>query len=159
MNQGNRAAAPTERPGLWWLGVLVVGALLGGLALLLPGRALGAWIMVWGFVPGVAGTILAAAWLFTDHTFWRWNENLLLASPLTFAWMWVGWRLLLAKGVSIRVLQLARILAGLAGAAVLLKVLPGAQGNLELLALLAPIHLGLWLSVRRLGRPEADAGG
>ncbi len=155
LSQGSRAAGPTQRPGFWWLGVLLVGGLLGGLALLLPGRLLGAWAIFWGLVPGILGTILALAWAFTDHTFWRWNENLLIASPLTFSWIWVGWRLLLARGLTPAALRVTQVMVGLAGVAVALKVLPGAQGNLEMLALMVPIHVGLWLAIRRLSPPAA----
>ena len=153
LSQGSREPGPTSRPRFWWVGVLLVGAVLGGLTLLLPGRLVGAWAMFWGFLPGILGTILTLAWAFTDHTFWRWNENLLIASPLTFSWMWVGWKLLLARELTPRAIQVTQVMVGMAGLAVILKVLPGAQGNLEMLALLVPIHVGLWLAIRRMAPP------
>ncbi len=45
----------------------------------------GLWVSVYGFIIGLPGSILLFMATLTDHTVTYYNENLLLANPLTFA--------------------------------------------------------------------------
>lgn len=77
-----------ERRGL----LLLIGMAAAATAILLGAAArggaripriiLGASIAIVGGVLGILGTVLAAAWLFTDYSFARHNANLLLINPL-----------------------------------------------------------------------------
>ncbi len=105
----------------------------------------------WGLVGGILGSLLAFLWLFTDHEAAARNENLLLLHPLLLGLAvllpalahgrpWgVRWAFALAAGV-----------LALSILALLLKVLPGAQANAEILALVLPVHLAFAWSAYRL---------
>jgi hypothetical protein len=96
---------------------------------------------------------------FTDHSVMRRNENLFLWSPLTLALVPLG--LMLAWGsprAPPALRWICTALAALTGLGVLLKALPVFdQANWNLIALLAPMTLGLaaiqWLARRRPARP------
>jgi uncharacterized protein DUF4105 len=105
----------------------------------------------WGLVAGGAGLVLTCLWAFTDHMVAYRNENLFQASlfllPLGIV--------LPAARTSARAHRLGLTLGTLAAAAsilgVVLQVLPGLdQQNGEVLALLAPINIGLGWGVQRL---------
>jgi hypothetical protein len=107
----------------------------------------------------VLGTGLFVMGAFTDHSVTHRNENLFLWNPLTLALLPLG--LMLAWG-SRRAAPALRwtctALAALTGLGVLLKALPVFdQANWNLIALLAPMTLGLaaiqWLARRRPARP------
>ncbi|MDT8437440.1 MAG: DUF4105 domain-containing protein [Wenzhouxiangellaceae bacterium] len=98
-------------------------------------------VRLWLILSSAAGLLLAFFWLATDHqTAWR-NENLLLLNPLLIAlWRFGGGRL--------KRIAAALIAAGL-GLALLLKFLPGAQWNYELLLWLVPAQ-AIVLSIKQL---------
>jgi hypothetical protein len=101
-------------------------------------------------VCGIAGLILAALWVFTQHWSGWHNENLLLLNPLCLLLLpqWV--RLARRDQVPSRsALRLAAIVAGVSAAALLLRLIPGCyQDNLAWIALLLPPHAALLLSLR-----------
>ena len=108
LQEGAGFAVEAAQP-VWWPIALGIGLLIGGIAAFLSrrfrreggqARLLGALVVLWGGVVGLAGTLLFAAWIFTDHTFWRWNENLLVASPLTLGWIVIGLRFLRGRALS-----------------------------------------------------------
>ena len=112
---------------------------------------------LWSLVVGLAGVFLLTAWLFTDHTFWYRNENLLQASPLSLLLA-----LLLLVGHFRRGAPtpwLGRVALGVLGLSVLglvLQALPGFdQVNGEIIALALPVHAAVaWLALQ-LGRARA----
>jgi len=90
---------------------------------------------LWLICSSLAGLLLAFLWLTTDHqAAWR-NENLLLLNPLLIVLF--GFR-----GGRLERVAAALVAAGL-GLALLLKFLPGAQWNYELLLWLVPAQLAL----------------
>ncbi|MEJ2540594.1 MAG: DUF4105 domain-containing protein [Gemmatimonadota bacterium] len=118
-------------------------------------RALGLWMVAWGGVLGSIGMILAVAWLFTDHVFWRWNENLLMANPVLLAVPFLALPLLAGREPPRRLLDLLRWVSWIALAAVALKLVPGifVQQNWGIVAALVPSHL---MMARVLPLPTAD---
>ncbi len=149
MVEGGRYPLMTEPPRWWpWaLGLSII--LVSNIAFMLlparpPGslgpRIAGLSMAGFGVVVGLAGTILAAAWLFTDHTFWRGNENLLYASPLTLLWIGPGLQLLRGKEVGRRGLRAVTVVGLLATLGLLLKLLPSGQETLSTALLLAPVQ-------------------
>lgn len=157
--RGPEPQAPASRvvPGLA-LGLL----LAGGMALLVraasaeAGWALRAFAVagtVWSGVAGLVGTVLLLAWFFTDHDFWRWNENLLVLNPLLLVLPFLLLPALLGRRPGPGLPALAGLVAagGVLDAA--WKLLPGLQqGNGEVLALALPIHLVLLWGALRLQR-------
>ncbi len=147
-----------KQPPDWRLPFLLIGLGLAALLVLLNRlRAnLAARIgfatlaTAWSLTCGVCGLILAAAWAVTQHwAIWH-NENLLLTNPLCLLLLptWIlsarrqWWPSLWAH-------RLNWLIAGLALAAVLLRLLPGCyQGNLPWILLVLPPHLALLHSSR-----------
>jgi hypothetical protein len=141
-------------PPKWTPWYLLIGALLGGLALGLGRKgtesrgARTGFMMLgtfWYLVMGFGGLILLGLWGFTDHLVTRHNENVLqlnlLALPLVVL-LPVGLR---RGGYWGRAaLRGSLLVAGVALAGLVLKVLPAfAQVNLEIIALVLPVYLGL----------------
>lgn len=95
---GFAAEAPPARTApAWALGALGA-SLLGGLGWLAPRRRTarivgGALVGLWGLVLGVLGTALSVLWAASGWWGWSPNHNLLLASPASWAlvWLGVGW--------------------------------------------------------------------
>jgi hypothetical protein len=108
---------------------------------------------------GIGGIILLGLWGFTDHLVARNNENVLqlsiLALPLVF---------LLPMGLrrggnwGRAALRVSVLVTAVSFAGLLLKVLPGfRQVNLEIIALVLPVHLGLAAGLflqLRMGSPD-----
>jgi hypothetical protein len=106
-------------------------------------------IGVWAFLTGLLGVVLLLGWAITEHTFWRYNENLLLLNPLSLFLMVLAplslWRPARTRAAAI----CAVIIAMLSAAGLILKGLPWFdQQNLAMIALLLPPHFaiayGLW---------------
>ncbi|MGW8266245.1 MAG: lipoprotein N-acyltransferase Lnb domain-containing protein [Longimicrobiales bacterium] len=154
--ESTRAPEP-EGPPFAFPWFLLVGLIWGGGILVLSrkGRRLG---MVgrlsllglaggWTLLAGVSGSLLLAAWLFTDHSFWYRNLNLLqlnpLFLPLPIAFLLFSFRASFPRWAR----DLATFLGVLAGVGVVVSVLPGIrQANAEILALTAPLNAALVLS-------------
>ncbi len=149
------------QPPDWRLPFLLAGlgfaALLLLLAALRQRRAarLGFAVLAaaWSLLCGVCGLLLLAIWFLTQHWAGWHNQNLLLLDPLCLL-------LLPAAVLSVRAgwkpgprtLGLAWLIAGLAAASLLLRLVPGCyQANLPWILLLLPPHLALLhgLSQRR----------
>ena len=99
-------------------------------------------------VSGLLGAAILFAWLFTKHTFWALNENLLIVNPLS---IWLAplavlsatrerWR----RPAAI----LGAIIAACSAVALMLKGLPDSQQNIAVIALMLPLNFaiafGLW---------------
>jgi len=119
-------------------------------------RLFGGAVILWSLLGGLLGTILALAWAFTDHDFWRWNENLLQLNPLSLVAVVAGLPLLVGRPPG-RVLRRVLVAVAWVGAgALLLKLLPGlGQGNWEVVATALPLHLAAAWGVARLGEPAS----
>ncbi len=154
--KADRFEPPAQVPNYFpWL--LLLGAALGAVGLLLslwhrrkpPARLprvfFGLWNALLGLVFGLPGLVLFLMWTFTDHTVtWR-NENLLLASPVTFFALPFGLAVAFGRrwaGHALRSTWL--LLAGTSVLGVLLKLLPMFdQDNWRLIALLLPVNLAM----------------
>jgi len=167
---GGRPPTPDKPPS--WMGWFLVAGALGGLLMALPawtspqgargGLGRGAAVLAagWSLVAGMAGLLLLLAWLFTDHTFWFRNENLLQTSPLS---------LLLVPALAASALGrplprwgsvVAGGVLGLSLLGFLAQALPGLdQVNGEIIAFALPMHLAVaWLALhaRRHGSAAAS---
>jgi len=155
-----------------WIVALLIGLAVGGSFALLARRvaregearmaraALAIAGGTWGVLIGLLGLILFSLWVFTDHTFAHWNENLLQASPLA---------LLLAVALPAAALgrrpgaarfaaALALVLAALSVIGLVAQLLPALdQANGVVLALLVPAHLGVAWAAWRLRTATAPA--
>ena len=145
---------PPSTPPHWFLGYLVIGLLLGSGLWWLGSHAAGnGWqgkgfvllAVLWTFITGVSGGMLAFFWAFTDHAVAYSNENLfqanLLAVPLIVLIPALkrkaDWAQRPAVGLAVLI-----ALVSLLG--VFVKILPAFyQDNVELLALAVPANLGL----------------
>jgi hypothetical protein len=127
---------PTSEPSVTWYRYLLLGLFVVGVAWL-SGRLMPpAWLeglcYAWLLIGGVNGLGLAFLWLFTDHTAASVNVNLLLFNPV----------FLLAL---VPVLNRfgAVLLAGGVIVNFVLLLFPQHQFNVDVLALLAPLNLGV----------------
>ena len=155
----DRPAAP-EAPPNFLPFFLAFGVIIGSAIAVLGRAAVSGGIaarfgfavvaLVWTTVSGIFGTIITALWLFTNHTWTYWNENVLQANPLL---------LILAPLVVLAVFGRAkRITAGIATAAatfamigLLIQVFPlFDQYNGAIIALTAPANCGLAIGCRWL---------
>jgi hypothetical protein len=157
----SETAPPTRAPRLLLLGMVIGGVMAGAGGLARRERAPGRerssagrrsaarWVLTtlgvaWALLTGVLGAVLLALWTLTDHEFaWR-NENLLQANPLALALVVliplavIGGR---RRGAA---RSAAWVLAALSVVGLLVHPLPlTPQGNLPVIALALPIHLGL----------------
>jgi hypothetical protein len=158
--EGGRFPEPA-RPADWTFGYLGAGGALG-LVLAGLGRhartarsgsdaARGGFLALgtlWALLAGVVGLLLAWLWAFSTHTAAHRNENLLLFNVLALALAVVLPSAVRARAWAIQpARRLALALAALAALNLLLKLLPGDQGNLELIAFALPAHAGLALGL------------
>ena len=113
----------------------------------------------WYLVMGCGGLILLGLWGFTDHLVTRQNENVLqfnlLALPLV---------VLLPMGMRRRgrwfqaAIRAALLVTALALLGLAVKVLPWfGQVNLEIIALVVPVYLGLLGGLLLLGKGPGSA--
>lgn len=128
--------SPADAPASTWFRYLLLGFLVTGLAWLsgkfMPPVWLEGLSLAWVLNAAIIGFGLAALWLLTDHEVTRPNANLLLFNPL----------LLLALLPLFRRMG-AMLLVGGTAVACLLLLLPQHQYNLDVLALVAPVHLAV----------------
>lgn len=160
-----RVADEPERAPTWWPWYLLVG-LLGGAAFVFLGRraaggsaparlAFAGFGGLWGAVAGLAGLILVAV-LFTDHQFMIWNENLFLLSPLSLALTPLAPLAVVRPSARIWAARTAGAVVVLAVIGLVIGLMPFAvQENAFEIALVLPLHIGLWLGVSALGASAA----
>lgn len=133
----------------WALAGVVIGAGFAWLGRRRP-RVLAALALPLWTLAGLVGALLLFIWLGTEHRFGWANHNLLLFSPLAWLLLPGAWRLLRGRRAGrLFELVLAALLASALVAMFLhwLPVLP--QRNTHWIALLLPIHAGLWLGLSR----------
>jgi hypothetical protein len=157
-----RTAAPGRVAIYGAIGV-VIGLLLLGLSQLSGSRAglalFSVFALVWSFVVGTAGVLIAGLWAFSEHVITFGNENVLQSNVLSL--VLAGLLMMVAAG---RALRPARSLAALVALLALLgfamQALPMFdQVNGTLLALTLPAHTGLALALHRVVRRRAVAAG
>ena len=162
-----RVILPSDRPpepesppfALPWF--LLAGLLWGGGILLMAWRldherwasrlALGSAAGASALLAALAGTLLLAAWSLTDHEFWYGNWNLFQANPLLLLLV-VPFGAFVVRGRFPRWgRRIATVLVGLSMAGAVAQLIPGVgQEGFEMLALLLPMNLSLWLVSTRL---------
>ena len=139
----------------WWQW-LIGGAVLGLLLYWIAKRAPTAFGIIatlsWQSF-AILGGVLVYLWFFTVHDFaWR-NQNLWLLNPLALACIWFYWRAPGSK-FNARALQvsvtLVNLVLPLTGMFVYWLMMGRGQSNAHWIALLLPIHLGLFFGVRHL---------
>lgn len=159
--ESNREPVPAM-PALLWPATLLVGILLGGVPVLMttwrrrsPGRRapqtlLGLHAMFVGTVYGLPALVLFLLAAFTEHTVTYWNENLLLANPLTTLALPLGAVILAGKPAGIRILGWTAAALSAAGLLLLvLKLLPAFdQANSLAITLILPVSLGMLVGCR-----------
>ncbi|HEY8164655.1 MAG TPA: DUF4105 domain-containing protein [Gemmatimonadaceae bacterium] len=167
------ASPPNDLPVYFAIGVAVAAILaaLGGVAARRPSpRAFAIAAGTWTLVIGIAGTGLAALWLFTQHVYSYHNENLLQSNPLTLV---LAFALFASAGTTsvankaqtgTRTRTLAFVVAGLSVLGFLIQVLPSFyQVNGEIIALMLPANVVIALVLfRRWGQkllPDAGERG
>ncbi|MFC7301281.1 DUF4105 domain-containing protein [Cognatiluteimonas weifangensis] len=146
------APEPAEAPRPWWpwaLAGLALAAAVLWLGALHP-RRLAAIALPFWLLGGLLGALMLFLWLGTAHRAGWGNENLLLFSPLCLLLLPGGWRLArgrdggrLFRGV------LSTVTLGAAGALLLKWILLFSQANQPWIALLLPLHLALYVRLRR----------
>lgn len=114
---------------------------------------------LWTLLAGVAGIAVTWLSLLSSHRAAHQNENLLLFNLVVLA---LAVMLPLAIRTGKGALRIARrtalVVAALAALGLLLKPVPGFdQKNLELIALVLPAHLGLWLGLFRLRQSGSES--
>jgi hypothetical protein len=155
--ESQRPPAPSETPqAIHWF--LLAALLWGGPLTALARRGEGgSWLRRlpvavlgggWVLVAAISGTLLLAAWAFTDHFFWYRNMNLLQVSPL-FLPLPVAFLIYLVRGSFPRWgRDMIASLAVISLVGWLMELVPVlAQKNGEILAFTIPMNLLLWLTV------------
>ena len=152
-----------------WPAFLMLGSVLG-VAMTLLGRAASvkhrarlalrfigsAWLLT----AGALGVLLVALWALTDQHWAYGNENLLQLNPLLL----LGAPMLWVTQQKIRYLRWCMLsLAMVSVLGVVLKITPNLyQANESLIALMAPVHVGLacgfWRMGSQAGSPTRDGG-
>jgi len=110
-------------------------------------------VVIWAFLTGILGAAILFAWMFTKHTFWAANENLLLVNPLS-VWL-VPLAIMSARNKRwARPAAIAAVIVALCSAlALVLSGVPGAgQVNGAVLALTLPVNFAIaFILWRRTG--------
>lgn len=146
------AAEPADEPRMLWPW-LVAGAVLA-VVLANAGRRrprpVAAAALAFWTVGGVLGVLMLFIWLGTTHVFGWTNHNLLLLHPLLWLMLPGAWRILRGREPGRLFGMMLALAATLALAAFVLSWLPlRPQANGQWIALLLPVHLGLWAGLRR----------
>ncbi|MCM2335468.1 MAG: DUF4105 domain-containing protein [Pseudomonas sp.] len=140
--------APRQWP-LWGLWGLAIGTAVAVAGSRRP-RVVATLALPFWTLCGVLGGLMLFLWFGTEHRFAWANHNLWLASPLAWALLPGGWRIARGRAAG----RVFHVLLGTVAALALigmfahwLPVLP--QRNAHWIALLVPIHAGLWAALRR----------
>ncbi len=150
-------------------GYLAISAILlatGALLWILPigaGRKTAALVLAvtWSTIAGIAGTLLAFLWGFTDHVYSYRNENLLQLNPISLVLAVLLVRLIWKrrKGVDVSAgsqgdaYRVAAVVAAASFAGFVLQILPGFdQVNAIVIALALPLHAGTLALIVALDR-------
>ncbi len=139
------AAEPREQQRRWWpwllVGLAVAGALLAARR---QRRAVAAFALPFWLFCGVAGTLLAYLWGFSEHQAAWANRNLLLLNPLMLLLVPGAWSVLRGRSPGRWFTRLLAAVIVLAVASLPLHWLSlQAQFNTQWIVLLLPIHLAL----------------
>lgn len=156
------AASPSGETLSFFLTACLLFAIITGLAQAANARR-GWWqpaflivTAIWSLIIGVAGTALIALWTLTNHVYSYSNENVLQATPLSLVlavMILTQFRLRRRPGVNssfVRrsTLRLAWLIVALSAIGFAMKIIPSFyQENLEIIALLLPVHLGVALAL------------
>lgn len=148
------APEPQEQPFRWplWLATGIALAIAASLLGRRAPRVLTVVALPFWLAAGALGTLMLFIWFGTAHRFGWANHNLWLLNPLAWTLLPGAWRVLRgrAPGRWFKQVLLAAVVLGVIGTfAHWLAVLP--QQNSHWLALLLPLHIGLWLGLRRTG--------
>ncbi len=154
-----------------YLAIAAVVFALGALLWILPvgsGRKTGALVLavIWSSVAGIAGTLLAFLWGFTDHLYSYRNENLFQLNPVSLLLAVLLVRLIWKrrKGVDASAgsrknsYRVALVVAAASLAGFVLQILPGLnQVNAAVIALALPLHAGTLALILALDRKPREA--
>ncbi len=163
-----RLPAPSELPPDPFWPFLAAGMILGALLFGFLSRAnahrYGRFLaskvagLFWLFT-ALAGCVLLALWMLTDHVFAYRNENLFLLNPLAIGLLPAAWSLQRGRCPGPAQSLLLLVVVALAVIGFMLKGLPvSTQQNAHWVALFLPIHLGLGLAVlKRRGHSPKTA--
>jgi uncharacterized protein DUF4105 len=158
LNEGGRWPVP-DRPSSWILRYAIIGLLVGGLfARLGRTRVFLPLATLWALLAGLGGALLTYLAGFSYHIAAHRNENLLLLNLFSLALAVLLPAALRGRSWALRpARRLALLSVSLAGLALLLKLLPWfPQHNFEVIALVLPIHAGLWLGLEQaVGKSES----
>jgi hypothetical protein len=146
------APQPAETPRPWWPWLLA-GLVLATFVLLLGARRprlLAGLAAPFWLLCGLLGALLLFVWLGTEHHAGWGNENLLLLSPLCLPLLPGAWRIARGRdGGRLFRGALAAVTLGAVCALLLKWVLLFSQVNQPWIALLLPVHLALYMRLRR----------
>ncbi|HLB54386.1 MAG TPA: DUF4105 domain-containing protein [Gemmatimonadales bacterium] len=150
VSEGGRWPAPA-RPASWLPAYLIGGLLAGGL-MVLVGRTRGfvPVATLWALLVGLLGAFMTWVWIGSYHVAGYRNENLFLFNLVALAFAIVLPSAARGRAWAVGPARwLAAAMVGLGVLGLLVKPLPWfPQHNLEVIALVLPVHLGVWLGVR-----------
>lgn len=146
------APEPAEAPRQWWpwalAGIAIAIATL--LAARRAPRAVAAAALPFWSLCIVLGALMLFLWIFTAHRFAWGNHNLLLFNPLCLLLLPGGWRVMRGRAAGPWFGRWLAVVTACTIVALFLLWLPVIpQRNAPWIALLLPIHAGLWLGLRR----------
>ena len=146
------APEPPSVPRPWWPWALA-GVMIALAALLAARRAPRAVAAValpfWGACAAL-GALMLFIWFFTAHRFGWANHNLLLFNPLCLLLLPGGWRITRSRTAGAWFDRCLFVVAACTVVALFMLWLPLVpQRNAPWIALLLPVHAGLWLALRR----------
>ncbi|GAB6195224.1 DUF4105 domain-containing protein [Lysobacter xanthus] len=152
------APEPADVPRPWWpwfLAGLAVAAALAGIGARRP-RVVAVVAIAFWTLATVLGALMLFLWAGTAHEFAWANRNVLVACPLAALALPGAWRVLRGRPPGRLFRRMLPLLAGLALLAMFFVWLdPADQDNARWVALLLPVHVGLWAGLRGAGRPPA----